>query len=388
MRNDARLLDILGRFPGKQADFEHTKPSEGTLADDIAVLFGVLGVQAMRASLVDLGLMRCTHAWHITEVGAMVEDTGETDPDRSLPTAMATIVKLSPAGPEQTQIRRLDSHSWAFAWLAEDRQVAVVEARYRNVRGDHGDADVALVRQVCDASVRATLAAASSATPDVDLRLAKPIVEMARQDSRSKGAALRARAFDALPTAPRARSPGTSSWLAAPQRVVLAVLALGLVVAGILFAQQQYAMSLRAESAQLQAKADATMKQMVGKALAEGDYGEVQAELASFAALKYFESALVANARGRVIAATGPIQGIRMGDPLATDVAGSAHVIELNDNSERSGQLLIWGPVAQNAPGFGEASLVTKAMLIVFGAAVAAALLLLLRRQRRGTADH
>ena len=160
-----------------------------------------------------------------------------------------------------------------------------------------------------------------------------------------------------------------------------------LALAGILYALLHASASLRLESAQLQAKADATMTQMVGKALAEGDYGEVQAELASFAALKYFESALVVNKRGRVIAATGPIHGIRMGDPLAAGVAGNARVVELNDNAGRIGQLLVWHSAAQDETGAGGKWLAGTAMLVVVGAAATAALLLQ-RRQRRASAHR
>ena len=392
MKNDASLLDIFERLPGEQADFAHTKPSEATPADDIALLFGAFGVQTFRASLVDLGSMRCTHAWHITPAGTKVKDTGDGEPDRSFPSAMATIVQLSPAGPDETQMRRLDPLCWAFAWRVNGRHVAVVEARYRSARGDHGDADVALVRQVCDAGVRAALAWADGpttgrATTDIDLHRENSTVELASSLGSPDGAVIGSRASGRLTAASAGRPPGTLSWPGVSQRVGFVVLALGLALAGILYSLLHASTSLRMESAQLQAKVDATMTQMVGKALAEGDYGEVQAELASFASLKYFERALVMNKRGRVIAATGPIQGIRMGDPLAADVAGNARVIELNDNAGRIGQLLVWHSAAHDATGSGGKWLAGTAMLVVVGAAATAALLLQ-RRQRRATAHR
>lgn len=389
MENDASLLDIFGRLPGERADFAHTKPSELTPADDIAQRFEAFGVQTLRASLVDLGSMRCTHAWHITDGGAMVEDASESDPDRSFPSAMATIVKLSPAGPQQTHKRELDPLRWAFAWLVEERHVAVVEAQYRMARNVHSDTDIALARQVCDAGMRAALASAGGSTWHDPPRPASSAVEITSSHSPALGATSRAPASASLPTASPARMPRRSSWLGLSQRAVLVVLALGLVVAGILFALLQSATSLRTDSAQLQAKADATMKQRVGKALAEGDYGEVQAELASFASLNYFESALVTNVRGRVIAAVGPIQGIRMGDPLAAGVAGSARVIELNQGPGPNGKLLVWERAASEAPGFGGKWLAIAAVLIAIVAAAAAEGLLqsLRRRQRVGKAD-
>lgn len=387
VKNDASLLDILGRLPGGRADFAHTKPSELMPEDDIAQRFDAFGVQALRASLVDLGSMRCTHAWHITDGGAMVADASENDPDRAFLSAMATIVKLSPAGPEQTHKRELDPLCWAFAWLAEERHVAVVEAQYRVARSDHSDADVALVRQVFDAGLRAALAPALGATPHDDPRPSSSTVNLAQPGDPTVRAARRARVFGALRSASANRPLGIPSWLGLSQRAVLVVLALGLVMAGILFALLHSATSLRADSAQHQAKADATMRQMVGKALAEGDYGEVQAELASFSSLNYFESALVTNARGRVIAAAGPIQGIRMGDPLAAGVAASARVIELDQGPGPNGKLLVWERAASEAFGLGAKWLTASGILIALGIAAVAAVLLL-QRQRRGKAGH
>lgn len=383
MKNDASLLGIFERLSSEKSEFAHTKPAEETPADELSLLFGTFGVQNLRATLVDLGSMRCTHAWHITEAGEMLEAASDHEPDRSLPAAMATIVKLSPAGPEQTQTRQLDPLCWAFAWPVEAQHVAVVEARYRIARSAYGDADVALVRQVCAAGVQAALASTEGVAPGDATRLASSSVERAQTDGRRNGAALHARALGVLPTAIAARSPGLSIWPRISPYAVFAVLALGLLLAGILYALLQSATSLRTESALLQAKADATMKQMVGKTLDEGDYGEVQTELASFAALKYFESALVTNARGRVIAAAGPIQGIRMGDPLAAEVVGGARVIELNEKSSRHGQLWLWESSMRDAPGFLGRWTAAKALLIAFGVAAATAVLGLLWQQRR-----
>lgn len=84
-----------------------------------------------------------------------------------------------------------------------------------------------------------------------------------------------------------------------------------------------------------------------------------------------------------VIAAAGPIQGVRMGDPLPSNVGGSARVIELNDDAGHHGQLLVWERAARNAPGFDGNWMSTTAMLIALGAATAATVLLLQQRRRR-----
>ena len=211
---------------------------------------------------------------------------------------------------------------------------------------------------------------------------------MAGYAGRSEGVAIPAVASAPLPTTALAgRPPGTSYQRGAWRPVVFAVLALGLAVAGILLPLRQLAKPLRMESVHLQTQAEATMTQAVGKALAEGDYGEVQAELASFAAMRYFESALVTNRRGRVVAAAGPIHGMRMGDPLTANVAGNSRVIELNDSTGPNGQLLVWERAARAKPGLGDRWMVPTAMLIIFGTA-AATVLLQQRRQRRGIADH
>ena len=379
---------------GVRADFADTKPSAVTPADDIARLFGTSGVQTLRAWLVELGSLRCTHAWHINKAGAMAEAPRHGEPNSSFPTSMATIVQLSPAGPAQTQQRQLDPLRWAFAWPVGKHHVVVVEARYRILRSDHGGADIALVRLACDAGLRSAQVLSGGEWAEDHRRLASSVVEPARPVGHSQGAATNALASAPLSTALAGRAPGASFWRGASRRVVLAVLALGLAVAGSLFALGQSATSRRLESAQQQTRADATMTQAVGKALSEGDYGEVQAELASFAAQKYFKSALVTNTRGRVVAAAGAIHGMRMGDPLTTVVAQNARVIELNDKTGANGQLLVWEPSAQNGAGFGTGRMaitVIAAMLISFSAAAAATLLLTLRRrrlQRRGAAGR
>ena len=390
MKNDASLLDILRRSAPLRADFAHTLPAEHSVADDRDPFFDALGVESMRASLIDLESMHCTHAWHVTEAGETIEDPSDSETDRSLPTAMATIVELTPAGMAQTQTRRLDPLSWAFAWLIEGRQVVVVEVLYRMARSDHSAADVARIRQFCDAGLREAMTPAAGAALDLDLRSASSIGALALPDDRSESTMIPAHASKPVAAASAIHPRSARSWLGVPQPVVLTVLALGLLLVGILWALLQSATSLRTESAHLQAKADATMKQRVGKALAEGDYGEVQAELAQFAALKYFDSALVTNARGRVIAAVGSVQGMRMGDPLAAGVAVGSRVIELNDTTGRKGQLLVWEQTALAATALGGTGLSRNALLIAAGttAAAAAAALLWQRRQRRGATEN
>ena len=235
-------------------------------------------------------------------------------------------------------------------------------------------------------------ALADAATTNERGRRANSVAEMSCAAGRAEGVAIAASASATMPMALAGHPPGTASWWGSSRRVVLAVLVLGLVVAGILLPLRQSSTSMRMELAQVQAQTDATMTQVVGNALAEGDYGEVQAELASFEALKYFESALVTNKRGRVIAAAGPIRGVRMGDPLTAVAARNARVIELNGSAGHHGQLLVWEWAARNGPGFGDSWMSTTAMLISFGATAVATVLLLQRRrqrlQRRGAAHR
>ena len=395
MNSDTSWLGIFDRTPAGRPDFAHTKPFTAAPAEDLALLFGAFGVQTLRASLVEVGSMHCTHAWHITEAGGMVEAPGDGDVDSAFASAMATIIHLNPAGAEQTLTRKLDPQCWAFAWPVDEHHVAVVEAHYRLTRSDQGDADAALVRHVCDAGMRA--ASGAAATTDVDddndvrpstsavVRLVPPAGRPQNATIASVAAfpAILARVPDPAPQAATGRRLRLSAWLKDRQRVVYAALALGLAAAAILFALLQHASALRKESARLQAQVDATMTQTVAKTLGEGDYGEVQAELAAFAALNYFERAVVTNARGRVIASVGPFQGVRMGDPLAPAVVASAHVIELDTRTGRVGQLLVWGHPAPDAPG--QSGLAIAAVLAALGAAVAVAALLR-RRHARGSA--
>ena len=154
VNSDTSWLGIFDRTPSGRPDFAHTKPFTAAPAEDLALLFGAFGVQTLRASLVEVGSMHCTHAWHITEAGGMVEAPGDGDVDSAFASAMATIIHLNPAGTEQTLTRKLDPQCWAFAWPVDQHHVAVVEAHYRLTRSDQGDADAALVRHVCDAGMR------------------------------------------------------------------------------------------------------------------------------------------------------------------------------------------------------------------------------------------
>lgn len=382
VNRDASLLGILDRMPGAQADFEDTKPFAAAPADDTALLFGAFGVLTLRASVVDVGSMRCTHTWHITEDGAMAEDPSQCKLDSSVPTAMAMIVHLKPAGAEQTLVRKLDPRCWAFAWPIDEHRVAVAQARYRLARIDHVDAHAALVRRVCDALVQA--AGAANATPDDPLPPACTVAGLASLADPSAGAASLARtpAQGATVGVSARRPPGASSWWNAPKIVIYAVVALGLAAAVMLTVLMQSASALRLESTRLQAQVDATMTQTLAKTLAGGDYGEVQAALASLASLKYFERALVTNARGRVIATTGPIGGVRIGDPLAPQAVDSARVFDLKANTERLGRLLVWDRAPLPGAGRDRRWLLTAAMLIVLSAAVVAAVMLLRWRQR------
>ena len=266
-----------------QPDFSSTLPFPPASEEDKAHVFGALGVEAVRASMVDVESMECESSWRITESGGQPEDT-EHVADSGFPTAMATIVHLNHASGDDTVTRKLDARRWAFAWRIDDRHVAVAEASYRTPRSEQSDADTKLVRMICDTGIRSGRFEAADAVNE--------------------------RMPEAAPAAGRGVA-ATMAGLLPPGRkrlIAVVLLALYLVAAGVLYAIRQHTGELQAEAAQLQAQADSMMLQRLSGSLANGDYGEVQAELDEFSAARYFTGAVVTNARGRAVALAGEVR--------------------------------------------------------------------------------
>ena len=126
-----------------------------------------------------------------------------------------------------------------------------------------------------------------------------------------------------------------------------------------------------------------SMLQNLATTLATGDYGEVQAALTSFAALGYFQGAVVTNARQRIVSLAGTVGDARIGDAVSPTLARSARVLDLSIGSERFGQLLTLGAAAPTETTQGLRVLLASALMVCVSTALAALLLLWRHRQRQ-----
>ena len=142
--------------------------------------------------------------------------------------------------------------------------------------------------------------------------------------------------------------------------------------------------SQQTEAARFLTMADSTMTQNLSAMMATGDYGDVQTTLSSFESLGYFDSAVVTNARQKVIAIAGAATGARIGDGVPPALAGSAQVFDLMQGSDRTGQLLVTRPQAKSAGGANTSFyLMLGAAVLAFASAAALAAMVLPRFLRR-----
>ena len=337
------------------------------LSRDMALMFGQLGVQSFRASVVDLESMAYQSVWSITEQGEVSDEHPERGLDSAFPGAMATIAQLRQASAEHTVVRKLSPRHWAFAWRIDDRHVAVAEARYRDRRDLQSDADTALVRLICDTGIRAgngDSPAATTAADDIP-QLMWPQVDRRRS---ARGGVSRGRLTVILVG-------------------LTALLALSVALLAIPAARDQTA-NQKSEASRFLLMADSTMTQNLSAMLATGDYGDVQTTLTSFESLGYFDGAVVTNARQRVIAIAGAATGARIGDAVPASLASAAQAFDLMQGSERSGQLLVTRPQPKDGGG-GRTSfyLMLGAAVLAFASAAALAAMVLPRFLRRNRAS-
>lgn len=339
------------------------------LARDMAMMFGQIGVVSLRASVVDMESMAFQPAWSITERGEIGEDLLNRGLDSAFPAAMATIAQMGVSSPEHTVVRKLSPRHWAFAWRIDDRHVAVAEARYRDQRDMQTEVDTALVRLICDNGIHANQMGAvdgsgrSSAMPAGTLD-GRPLMQWPAVDRR--------RADQNAPISP------LNVFLV----MLSALLALWMVAVAIPWARSD-ASAMQTELTRMHDMGQGSMLQNLGATLATGDYGEVQAALTSFAALGYFQGAVVTNSRQRIVSVAGTVNDARIGDAVSPTLARSARVLDLSIGSERYGQLLTLGAAPPNELTSGWRALLVSALMVCLSTVVAALLLLWRQRRRR-----
>jgi hypothetical protein len=289
--------------------------------EDMARMLRVVGVQSVRASVVDLASRAFQAGLSISDDGVVVERRGDRGLDSLFPGAASALDHLTQGSVEQARLQKLSPRRWVVAWRIDAVLAVIAEAQYRDRRDAVGDIDTAVLRLVCNASIRSSLAAREAAalpggddTPPV---LVWPQVER------------------------RAIKPPARSWLALfVLQVFCASMSAWVALVGVPGAQRGLAQE-KAQNAQLRKTTDATLAQRVSNAMATGDYGEAQTELASFSSLGYFQRAVVTNANGKVVAMVGDAAGVRIGDLVDPAFAAAAGKLDLVLGSVRHGQLLI-----------------------------------------------
>ena len=330
---NADILSWYRPWVGDPADEDDLPiPDEAqAIRRDMARNLGPLGLQSLRATVVDMDTLAEEGRWLLLgepEADAVPSGAAQLPPDSAFPTASVTAARLAASAIDETVVQRMSPRRWGLAWRVDDRRVVLAVAHFLEGRVVLEPADTALVRLVCDAGLQ------PGAVPQ-------------SQVSSSLGATDARGAAPSWPTVER-RQPGLRRWLAAP---ALGLLLLGGMAAGWqalvavpdLTAQE---LAHASELARLRLMADRTVTRSTTVALASGDYGEVQVALSGFAALGYFEHAVVTNAQQRVVALVGSASGARIGDALSDEPGEGAHVLELMQGTDVVGRLVVYRPRA------------------------------------------
>ena len=368
--------------PAAHEDFSPTLPSfvEPEVSREVEELMERLDVQAMRTSLIDLDSMRCGSSWDIRFNDAQAEDPGERGDDCTLRQSMATIIQLNKIPTEQTLTRMLRPQRWAFAWRIDEQCVAVTEACYRTPRSEQRAGDPELVRLICDAGIRAGKFELSEAMNDDSTESPRESQRLAMGGKTPPvGHAGIFGTADDVASRPNPHGVGAKY-----PHGALALLLGGLLSAALLMASHHNATTTHAEAVRLQTQAESTMTHRLTTALSNGDYGEVQAELDSFAALKYFDAGVVTNVRQRAVAIVGEFAGTRIGDPVPATVERSARVFDLGGaGSTAKGQLLTWGASNSRTSSYTSQRTVLAGGLVICMTAVIVGISLLVHDRRR-----
>ncbi len=316
------------------------------LRQDMARMFRQLGVQQLRASVADTTSMASQVTWSLSDMGQLSVPASERNLDSVFPGASSTIAGLDVVASDNTTVQKLSPRLWGFAWRVDAKHAIVAEVQYREKRDSVSETDIALVRLVCSAVIRAGQPAPSAHTVPGGLGAASghgglgPIGSLGPMGGVGAHAlvwpAVERRAYVASP-----RATWTALALSTLAALVSAWLAFSAVPKTQLAAQAQQDQFERVRKA-----TDGTLVGSLSQAMATGDYGEVQTALSSLANLGYFESAVVANAKGKVVALAGPVPLQRIGDPINGAYAGSARALGLAAGPEGPGQALLVEPKA------------------------------------------
>jgi hypothetical protein len=307
------------------------------LRQDMARMFRQLGVQQLRASVADTTSMASQVTWSLSDMGQLSVPVSERNLDSVFPGASSTIAHLDAVASENTTVQKLSPRLWGFAWRVDAKHAIVAEVQYREKRDSVSETDIALVRLVCSAVIRAGQPAPAAHNTHNVHTVPGSLGPMGGVGAHALvWPAVERRAYVASP-----RATWTALAFSTLAALITAWLAFSAVPKTRLAAQAQQEQFERVRKA-----TDGTLVGGLSQAMATGDYGEVQTALTSFANLGYFESAVVANAKGKVVALAGPVPLQRIGDPVNGAYAGSARAMGLAAGPEGPGQALLVEPKA------------------------------------------
>lgn len=330
-------------------------PVAGALAPelrgDAARVFHELGLQAMRAAVVDLDSAAVRRVWGMSDGSS---DAGlHTDVPWDTPFSGTTdlLQQLAANPTEFTVEQRLSPRHWCFAWRLDGERAMLAEVHYHDARAIVGMIDTAMVRVLCDVGVLAGLPAGAP------LPLDDP------KDGHAPGA-----------QGPRRRGPGMA-------RMASLALAGGSVLLAAWMAFVALP-ELSAQSTRQQMVVDQAVAQSLALPLASGNFGEVQQALNSAQRQGFFSSAAVTNDANRAVSLAGAGERWRIGDVAPVVAAGRK--LELTQGGQRFGTLWLLGGIMQDSDPSWTAM---RQAAIALAAAAAGLVLLLLRGKASRRSD-
>jgi hypothetical protein len=304
------------------------------LADDVQWHLQQLGIQTLRLSVLNTQSLDFHWACSISDQGQLQPAEGPQALDSMFPGGSATVLDLMRRPLAHTSVQKQSPRRWLLAWRLRDEEAVVVDALFHDRRDVFSDADSALLRLLCNSSLaRAT----AFGGPPID-----PAVALAADARGSANANTTSLVWPQIERRASSTSPlllGTS----------LLMLALGLLSCLwlVLSALPQTQHHMAAQEAEFETLRDGTMRRALSLALATGDYGEVQVALQGFAELGYFQSAVVANDKQRLVATAGEIKNQRIGDAVSAGYGAAARNLALATGSQQQGQLMYVANTAQ-----------------------------------------
>jgi hypothetical protein len=321
--NRLRALDVGDSFAGSatlsDTELGSLLPADA-LASDLARTFRELGVQFLRASVVGIDSSAFQSAWSITDQGAISEGPADRGLDSVFPGASGTIKQLAQIAADATLVQKLSPRQWVYAWRLDEDHALICDVHYRERRDTVTDIDSAMVRLACSASLRGSVSALPVDTAGGET-LKWPDVEAPRRPR-----------FDV-------------ATVGALVMVSMAALMSAWLLIGVLPSAQAVLASQQAQFDRVKQSAENAAVRGLANAMAHarltGERSGVQTEWAQFQAQGRFAAGLVLDDQGVVVAADGPLPGVRLGEALASPLPAGQRTLALEWASQPVGSVVL-----------------------------------------------